>query len=447
MKVLRAHDLPRDEDGFSFSLEGTFDPGGPLERELEPCLQALEEYASGWMPDVVKGKRYRKYSRAAIWKGLEEERDGNSTDVGLYRTQWPALDMTLRIAFPPRTPELYLYVRMQPLNPFEDEARCRRFVDLVHAWARRYPVTYARAHSAADGQLADWPRFGRDVRTSMRDGFDKVYEVFWLNVFGPKLVEAIGRERVLSTPAHRVEVLPNGAVLLVLWPTAAGFASDEARLAQARAHAHLRPDLDFDTLLRTLRERSAALAPVEPRFPPDLAPLLSRIVDFAHISERQRRIADFNAWQPPEPDEWLPAHASLLPDVTDPAAALEHYADLAETLVAIMHTHVPTVFETSPPSLTDLDFRFWREEFPRIFAGRKVDEHAVPAVGAYLGEVLVKHLGGEWIPRRKLEETGVRVGGRVWLPFVRAWRYMRSCQALLDYSLTGLYRAAERHRG
>lgn len=65
---------------------------------------------------------------------------------------------------------------------------------------------------------------------------------------------------------------------------------------------------------------------------------------------------------------------------------------------------------------------------------------------AYLGEVLVRNLGGEWIPRKKLEESMVRVGNRAWLPFVRAWRYMRSNQSLLDYSLTQFYREAERHR-
>jgi hypothetical protein len=70
----------------------------------------------------------------------------------------------------------------------------------------------------------------------------------------------------------------------------------------------------------------------------------------------------------------------------------------------------------------------------------------VSAIGAYLGEVLVRHLGGRWIPRQKLDETQVLVGDRVWFPFVRAHRYMRSCQALLDYSLTQLYRVAARHR-
>jgi hypothetical protein len=324
--------------------------------------------------------------------------------------------------------------------------RCRNLVELVRAWASRYRVTYARAHSADDAQLAGSPHFGRDDETEYRNGFDKIYEVFWLNVFGPKLVEAVGRERMLSTPAHRVEELPNGCVLLVTWPTAADFASDGARLAQARAHAHLRPDLDFDTLLRTLRERSATLAPVEPRFHPDVAPLLSRVVDRTASHERQRRIAGLNAWQPPEPEEWRPASSVLPSDVEKPERALDIYGTLAEHLVALLHTQVPSVFEATPESLTDVDFYFWREEFPKSRPRENIDAHAVPALGAYLGEVLVRHLGGRWIPRQKLDETQVLVGDRVWFPFARAHRYMRSCQALLDYSLTQLYRVAARHR-
>jgi hypothetical protein len=270
--------------------------------------------------------------------------------------------------------------------------------------------------------------------------------VCWLNVFGPKLVEAVGRERMLSTPAYRVEELPNGSVLLVTWPTAADFASPEARLAQARAQVHLRPELDFDTVLRTLHERSATLAPVQPRFHPDVAPLLSRVVDSVAIHERQRKIAEFNAYQPPEPDEWRPANAALPPDVGDPDRARGHYSDLAERLVALLHTRVPSVFEETPESLTAVDYQFWHEDFPRVFERQHIDAHAVPAIGAYLGEVLVRHLGGQWIPRQKLEEAQVLVGDRVWFPFARAHHFMRSCQSLLDSSLTQLYRVAERHR-
>ncbi|ATB36949.1 hypothetical protein CYFUS_002364 [Cystobacter fuscus] len=442
MKVLEM----RGEDGLRLTFKGATDSRVTLERNLEPFLQALEAYAGEWMPDVVNGKRQRRYSRPSFWKALEERRDGNSTALGLYRTEWPALDMRLWLWFPPRSPELDIRLKVRPLSFFAEAERCRQFVEMVRSWVSHYPVTHAAAHSEDDAELAGEPRFGREMQTSIRDGFDKIYEVSWLNVFGPKLVEAVGRERMLSTPAHRVEELPNGSVLLVLWPTAAHFASDEAREAQARAHVHLRPDLDFDTVLRTLRERSATLAPVEPRFHPDVAPLLSHVVDSVAFHERQRKIAEFNAYQPPEPDEWLPASSALPTDVDDPVGARAHYGDLAEHLVALLHSKVPSVFDTSPESLTDVDFHFWQEEFPRVFEREHIDAHAVPAIGAYLGEVLVRHLGGQWIPRRKLEETQVLVGRRVWLPFVRASRYMRSCQSLLDFSLTQLYRVAERHR-
>ncbi|MGZ3460819.1 MAG: hypothetical protein ACXU86_20210, partial [Archangium sp.] len=352
MKVLRFHDL-KAEDRLRLEFDGAFDPKAALESMLEPFFQALEEYAGEWMPDVVEGKRQRKYSRAAIWKALEERCDENSTSIVLRRTQWPALYIWPTLDFPPLPPELRVLLDVQPLSFFAEAERCRQFVEMVRTWASSYPVTHAKAHSADDMILAGAPRFGRDKETAYRDGFDRIYEVFWLNVFGPKLVETVGRERMLSTPAHRVEELPNGSVLLVTWPTVADFASKEARLAQARAHVHLRTDLGFDTVLRTLLERSAMLAPVEPRFHPDLAPLLSRVVDRTASHERQRRIAELNAWRPPEPEEWRPADSALPPDVENPERALQQYSLYAEHLVALLHSEVPSVFAATPESLTD----------------------------------------------------------------------------------------------
>ncbi|MBZ4415572.1 hypothetical protein [Myxococcus sp. RHSTA-1-4] len=445
MRRLSIHDL-KPEDYLYFSFEADFDPHVLLERELEPFLRALEAYAGDWVPEVVHGKRWRKYSRDAVVKSLEERRDDDYSSIGLYRTEWPAVDMTLRLGFSSRSPRLDFSCSVKPLSVFAPTERCQQLVDMVRAWASRYPVTYAVASSLAEDQLSGAPCFGRDMQTTIRDGFDRIYEVSWLNIFGPKLVESIGRERVLSTPAHRVEALPHGAVLLVTWPIAADFASDEARQAQARAHAHLRPDLDYDTLLRTLRERSAILAPVEPRFPPEWEPLLTRVVDHVRISERQRKIAELNNWCPPEPDEWLPASAALPPDVKEVDFVRQQYGDLSEGLVALLHTDVPSVFSASPESLMDVDAHFWCEDFLRNRRPGVIDEHLMPAVGAYLGEVLVKHLGGQWIPRQKLEEAQVRIGDRVWLPFLRAHHYTRSRQALLDFSLSGLYRAAEQHR-
>ncbi|RKH50740.1 hypothetical protein [Corallococcus llansteffanensis] len=445
MKVLN----PREsnvEDLLQLSFRGAFDPSAALERELEPFLHALEAFAGDWMPNVVHGKRARKYSRANFWKAFAEVRDEVGATLGLYRTTSPALDMTFRNWFPPFPPELDVQFALQPLSFFSMEARCRAFVDMVRAWASRYPVTHASAHSVADEYLSGSPNFGRDMQTSIKDGFDKIYGVYWLNIFGPALVQRVGRERMLSTPAHRVEELPNGSILILTWPTVTDYACEEARKAQAQAFVHLRPDLDLATVLGELRERSEALAPVAPHFFPDVAPLLKRVTDSYFVTERQRRIAEFNAFRPAEPDEWLHANASLPVDVEDPASARERYATLAEHLVVILHTKVPSVFEATPESLTDVDFHLWRMNFPETFERRKIDDHLVPAVGAYLGEVLVRRLGGQWIPREKLEEVQVRVGNRVWLPFVRAQRYLCSRQALLDFSLTQFYQEAERYQ-
>jgi hypothetical protein len=443
VKTLSVH-KSKPEDELLLEFDGAFDDQAARQSELEPFLQALEQYAGGWMPEVVKGKRHRKYSRAAICKALEEEHDDKGKTIGLYRTQWPALDLVLSLWFGP--PLLKFFGLIKPLSFFAEAERCQHFVEMVRAWASRYPVSYASAHSSDDRELAGAPYFGRDEKTSRRDGFDKIYAVWWLNVFGPKLVESVGRERMLSTPAHRVEELPNGSILLVTWPTAADFASDAARLAQARAHAHLRPDLDFDSVLHGLRERSAALAPVQPHFHPEAAPLFSRVVDHVSSHERPRTTAELNAWQPPERRQWLPASAALPQDVADPQRVLEHYSYLAEHLVAMLHIEVPSVFQATPESLTDIDFFFWREDVPGTRLREGLDKLAVPAVGAYLGQVLVHHLGGQWISRDKLMENQVLVGDRVWLPFIRAWHYLRSRQSLLDFSLTQLFREAARHR-
>ncbi|WP_147093102.1 hypothetical protein, partial [Myxococcus virescens] len=373
-----------------------------------------------------------------------ERRDEYGSIIGLSRAESPVVSMALDLGLTQRASELSISLTIQPLTFFAAVEACRDFVAVVRAWATRYPAHHSVAHGLADLQLADSPAFGRDAATWKRDGFDKIYELFWLKVFGPKLVESVGRERMLSTPAHLVEELPNGSVLLVLWPTPSEFASDEARVAQARAHVHLRPDFDFDTVLRTLRERSAALVPVEPRFHPDVAPFLSRLPDEFAISERQRKIAELNAFRPPESEEWLPV--ALPSDVENPERVLESYGDLSEGLVAGLHTKVPSIMDETAESLTALDFFFWKEDFPERYERHLIDGHTAPALGAYLGDVLVRRLGGTWVLRQKMEESQVRVGKRVWLPFLRARRYMQSRQSLLDYSLTQFFKEAERYR-
>jgi hypothetical protein len=111
-----------------------------------------------------------------------------------------------------------------------------------------------------------------------------VYEPYWLNVCGAKLAQALGRERVLSTPAHFLEPLPDGGVFFASSASPADFASEESRRAQPRVMTHLRPDISYETELSRLMKRSSQLALVEADWDRDIAPLLEKIVDFMGFS-------------------------------------------------------------------------------------------------------------------------------------------------------------------
>jgi len=90
MKRLRLRDLGV-QDCLQLSFDGAFDPGAGLEHALEPFFHALETCAGEWMPDVIEGKWRRKYTRAALWKTLEEKRDENSTSVSFIARRCPPL--------------------------------------------------------------------------------------------------------------------------------------------------------------------------------------------------------------------------------------------------------------------------------------------------------------------------------------------------------------------
>jgi len=45
----------------------------------------------------------------------------------------------------------------------------------------------------------------------------EVPDLYWLAVFPPKMVDVIGRERLLSAPAWKTDLLENGAVLIVVY--------------------------------------------------------------------------------------------------------------------------------------------------------------------------------------------------------------------------------------
>ena len=240
------------------------------------------------------------------------------------------------------------------------------------------------------------------------------------------------------------ESISGGGVLLLTRATPLDFASDDARSAQARALARLTGAAEADVLQR-LRERSRRLAPVEKNFDPDIADVLELLLETELPITRGREIERWNRFRVPSPTEQRPAAEQPASDVADAAEAIGRYESMyAEQLIALLHEYLPEIVRADSSSLPAVDEHFYRGDYPKHFERRHIDSDLVPAVGGCLGMLLVKHLGGRWVPRQNLDETAVIVGDRAWLPFLRARHYLASKDSVLTHSLTQLYRAAAR---
>lgn len=436
-------------DTFAFVCIAQDNPVASGRQGLGSFIEALELHIGELRPATVEGvERFGStwpYSKENFWKAVEEVMRAKEARQNIFFERPASPYMRLSLNVPEwqvvlGRPTWSILLDVRPFSFFEErgrvEERSERFVELVRAWASWYPVHYAMAHSQADEQLE------REPNLAPPEAYKQVHQVYWLNVLGPELVEALGRQRVLSTPAYLVERLPPGNVLIVTRPTVADCLSEEGRLAQARALVHLRPELRLEEVMARLRERSAVLPPVEPDFEPDNAELMHCIVQGLQVSERPRKVVELNAYRSPEVEEWRPAEEALAPDVASPARELLRYRrQLPQRLVEELREELPLV----PESLPQIDCHYWVYAYTHSYGQPYAVQFLSSLAGAFLGEVMVRSLGGCWVPRKNLYEAQVLVGDRVYLPFLRAKRYFQSKEALLDYSLTKFYRVAERH--
>jgi hypothetical protein len=421
-----------------------FFPQNPLTQGangIMPILKAIDAYAGGLYPDQIVGRAVMPYSHKTFRRLIVQQKSRSKIVLDLVRSTDP--EVLYEMSFVQDGPIGFWLRIIIPFSYFAEirwaEERSQELVALVLELARACPPAYGYAHSKGDLAL------GCDPHTADPFATNAVYEAYWLNLYGTEMVQLLGRERVLSTPAAEIEEIPSGGILLLTQSTPADYASEDARVAQARALAHLREDVAFEEALARLRQRSAKLAPVEKNWDIDIADLLELTLDSVSYAERQQEIARLNQYHPPEVSEWMPLSDLLPVDVGDPEEIIALYGGLyAERLAALLHNEVPAVMGGTPESLPPIDYHFWHFDYPGTFKREDIDNDLVPAIGAYLGEVMVNHLGGRWIPRRNIDESQVVIGERAWLPFLRARHYMQSKQSALDYSLTQFYRVAVR---
>jgi hypothetical protein len=439
---MHSHDWNK-QDNLTLRIYSPINPLNRGHEGLDAVLDFVESLALEIRPDRLYLSRSRKYSRQLVNERLHECSSGTKTGINLHRSRPPDADLWLSF-FDQGSEDTHLGIelKIRPFAFFREEGRATQrahhLISLVRAFAQRFPLSYGLAHSSTDFHLGGDPH-----RTGHHEP-KCVYEVYWLNVYGPRMVEQLGRQRLLSTPAAHIEELPGGAVLWLTRPTPADFDSEDARLAQARALVHLRPELNLEQTLATLRQRSLLFTPLLLQFDEDVADILRWEVEARGLEHRRHLVERFNSYHPPAVSEWLPSSQAPAPDVDDVPQAIDTYEGLhAEQLIALLHKDVPTLMSGSLEALPRVDYHLWHFGWGR----RLPDEEKqllIPALGSWLGMHLVHSLGGLWVPRLKLEETAVVLGDRAWLPFLRARHALQGPQAPLDFSCTQLFRLAHR---
>lgn len=412
---------------------------------LEVLIEAIESAGEEFRPDKMSlTRRKLKYSRSALRERLHEGTFNRHTAFMLFPERLAPGFFDLTSFDGQEGVRFSLNLHNVPLSRFQEMGKERdsadRVVNLVRGIASRFPTCYGNAHSSTDYYM-DYKKDNHHL------GYPKSIEtVCWLNLYGSRLVEQLGRERVLSTPAYHLEELPHGSILFLTRPTPADFDSEEARLAQARALVHLRPELKLDQVLATLRQRSLAFAPLATQFDPDVAPLLDLLVQRVDLSQRRKEIERLNQYRPPPVSEWLPASQMPAPDVDDVPATLQLYEQYSEELVVLLHKHVDSVFKAALEALPHIDYFLWHMDWAQESLTPEGRQILARGLGAYLGKLLVHTLGGRWVPRRNLEEVAVVIGPWAWRPFLRGQHHTQSRQHALDCSLTQLFHYARRMR-
>jgi hypothetical protein len=400
---------------------------------LPPTLQPQQ---------AIMGRKTIAFEPRAVTKLLAAKASDLKTILNLGRTDPPQTLFTLSFVQPAWDVEFWLRM-YAPFAPFSQPDTAGTLAEALEQLVREInavsPIIYGFGHTKGDFALAGDPH-GDDPAAKRQ-----VYAAYWLNVLGAGMVAALGRDRVLATPAARVEELPGGAIIFLTRPTPEDILSDAAREAQAKALLHLRPELSFASVLSDLQARSAKLAPAERDWDSDLAPVFELILDDLAFAERETVARRFNDLRPPEPDAWRPASEMQPPDVPDPEAEVARYNEFhAEQFVALIRGPVPRAGRFEFDCLPQVDHFFWREDYPAHASRTDIDNDLAPALGAWLGKMLVLNFDGQWRPRRNRDEAAVVIGTRAWLPFLHARRYLQSRDAVLMHALTKLCNSVRR---
>jgi len=275
-----------------------------------------------------------------------------------------------------------------------------------------------------------------------------LHDVWWYMVFGREWIDALGRGRILSAPAHRVEEVGSECIIVQAWPEAGDYLTESGRETQAQLLHHLNPDIGLDEARDRYELRHYEREEVKPDWDPDLDGLLHLVANW-ELDPRNRSLT-FARWNehscPPVTEVCGLADA---PSTAQPASLVSaELRDDAETAMVRISRCLPHGRYHEPHDLPLVDFVVWLIEVAEPFVFPKESCEIIGrGLAVHLGELLVEHLGGSWMVSKDPADTYVRIGAHAWFPFRRTKNALQSKSAAIDYSLTKFWCEAARTAG
>jgi len=134
-----------------------------------------------------------------------------------------------------------IQVRRSNVETTESSAWLRQF--MLEA-AKETAPAYGRAQLAEEFEQKNIVRDGGYVSAVGVDFANGLPSLYWLNIFGPPYIELIGREKLLASPAGRLEEVGE-TIALALAESPFKWQTDEYRTCETAALSHIGPEYFF----------------------------------------------------------------------------------------------------------------------------------------------------------------------------------------------------------
>jgi|SRR6476661_34523 len=300
----------------------------------------------------------------------------------------------------------------------------KQWLDWIFCLCGQLPVLYGGGFSAAEydskhahvKQLPGGGRISGTIGVSILEFYQYLPGLYWLTIFGKELVQAFGESKLMVLPNVQAFSLNSQQVAICLNEPVIPDNMEQRLQTESRLADILGAKYFFDRNKTDLN-----FEPV-PQLDEVLKALSSR------NASKTEKLAEHQSPVGAEVKENFESQIILSYDDTP----YTNPRDLAEQMGIFLHMDVKEIFTYSRSAIEALNVYFNEHPQRMEYKQEHLVKEFIPALGAYVGEVIVRELQGEWMVREPLLKSTVRINGKEVSTFQFAYQVVYEDKPLLD---------------